>query len=306
MLPSAVLPYLWMLLGAAAFAVMSILTALLKDEVDWQWIAIARAALAMSFAATMAISAGKRLVFSRPRKLWMRSIAGSISLVCGFYAMTHYPVSEVLTLTNMFPLWVALLSLPLLGEWPSLDIWPAVLIGLMGVVLIQQPQVNAATLSAGNIAVAAAIVSSFTSAVALIGLHQVREIDPRAVVAHFSGVALICCLLSLLVFPTSHEWAFGWRTIGLLLAVGVCATIGQLFLTLAFAHGPPARVSVVGLSQVGLVMLMEMAIMGRSFSATTLVGIALVVAPTAWSLVRSATQHRPEEEEVDLPMREAA
>jgi hypothetical protein len=53
-------------------------------------------------------------------------------------------------------------------------------------------------------------------------------------------------------------------------------------------------------------MLMEMVIMGRSFSATTLVGIALVVAPTAWSLVRSATQHRPEEEEAELSMREAA
>jgi drug/metabolite transporter (DMT)-like permease len=304
MLPSAVLPYLWMLLGAAAFAVMSILTALLKDEVDWQWIAITRAGLAMTFAATMALVARKRLVFFRPRKLWMRSIAGSISLVCGFYAMTHYPVSEVLTLTNMFPLWVAVLSLPLLGEWPSVDIWPAVLIGLLGVVLIQQPQVDSATLSGRNIAVAAAIVSSFTSAVALIGLHQVREIDPRAVVAHFSAVALACCVLSLFVFPTSHEWTLSWRTVGLLLAVGVCATIGQLFLTLAFAHGPPARVSVVGLSQVGFVMLMEMAIMGRSFSATTLVGIALVVAPTAWSLVRSATQHRPED--VELPLREAA
>ena len=67
----------------------------------------------MTFAAILAMAAGKRLVFFRPRKLWMRSIAGSISLVCGFYAMTHYPVSEVLTLTNMFPLWVAVLSLPL-------------------------------------------------------------------------------------------------------------------------------------------------------------------------------------------------
>ena len=51
MLPSAVLPYVWMLLGAAAFGVMSILTALLKDEVDWQWIAIVRAGLAMSYEA---------------------------------------------------------------------------------------------------------------------------------------------------------------------------------------------------------------------------------------------------------------
>jgi len=294
MLPSAVLPYVWMLLGAAAFAVMSILTALLKDEVDWQWIAIARAGLAMCFAATMALSAGKRLVFLRPRKLWMRSIAGSISLVCGFYAMTHYPVSEVLTLTNMFPLWVAVLSLPLLGEWPSIDIWPAVLIGLLGVALIQQPHVDGAVFGSGHIAVAAAMVSSFTSAVALIGLHQVKELDPRAVVAHFSGVALATCVVCLFVFPTSHEWAFSLRTMGLLLAIGVCATIGQLFLTLAFASGPPARVSVVGLSQVGFVMLMEMAFMGRSFSTTTLVGIALVIAPTMWSLLKSAAQHRTE------------
>jgi drug/metabolite transporter (DMT)-like permease len=304
MLPSAVLPYLWMLLGAAAFAVMSILTSLLKDEVDWQWIAIARAGLAMCFAATMAVAAGKRLVFLRPGKLWMRSIAGSISLVCGFYAMTHYPVSEVLTLTNMFPLWVAILSLPLLGEWPAVDIWPAVLIGILGVVLIQQPQVDAVAWSGGNVAVAAAIVSSFTSAVALIGLHRVREIDPRAVVAHFSAVALATCVICLFLLPTSHEWALSWRTAGLLLAIGVCATIGQIFLTLAFAHGPPARVSVVGLSQVGFVMLMEVAIMGRSFSATTLLGIGLVVAPTAWSLLRSAAQHRTQE--VELRMREAA
>jgi drug/metabolite transporter (DMT)-like permease len=304
MIPPAVLPFIWMLLGAASFAVMSILTVSLKDEVDWQWIAIARAGLAMTFAAIMATAAGKPLVFFRPRKLWVRSIAGSISLVGGFYAMTHYPVSEVLTLTNMFPLWVAVLSLPLLGEWPSLEVWPAVLIGLAGIVLIQQPQIDVNQFSAGQWAIAAAILSSFTSAIAMIGLHHVREIDPRAVVAHFSAVALAGCVLSLWVFPTSHEWSLSLRTVSLLLAVGVCATVGQLFLTLAFASGPPAQVSVVGLSQVGFVMLMEMAIMGRSFSAITLLGIALVIAPTAWSLIRSATHRKTEE--IPLPLRKAA
>jgi drug/metabolite transporter (DMT)-like permease len=300
MFPPAALPYIWMLLGAASFAVMSILTASLKDEVDWQWIAIARAGLAMTFAATMAKAAGKHLVFFRPRKLWMRSIAGSVSLVGGFYAMTHYPVSEVLTLTNMFPLWVAVLSLPLLGEWPSSDVWPAVLIGIVGIVLIQQPQIDVNQFSAGKWAVAAAVVSSFTSAIAMIGLHQVREIDPRAVVAHFSGVALLCCVLSLFAFPTQHEWTLNVRMVAMLLAIGVCATVGQLFLTLAFSAGPPARVSVVGLSQVGFVMLMEMVFMGRSFSPTTVLGIALVVAPTAWSLIRSAAQPKPEEIPVQL------
>jgi drug/metabolite transporter (DMT)-like permease len=295
------LPYIWMLLGAAAFAVMSILTAGLKDQVDWQWIAIARAGQAMLFAAALAKAGRARLVLFRPRKLWMRSIAGSISLVCGFYAMTHYPVSEVLTLTNMFPLWVALLSLPLLGEWPPFDIWPALIMGVIGVVLIQQPQGPES--SGGYAAVAAALTSSFTSAVALIGLHQVRELDPRAVVAHFSGVATACCVAALFVFPRQHPGlALTPQTIGMLLGIGVCATCGQLLLTKAFAAGPPARVSVVGLSQVGFTMLLEMAINGRMFNSWTLLGISLVIAPTAWTLLRGA--RRPVEE--PLPLKEAA
>jgi drug/metabolite transporter (DMT)-like permease len=308
MFRSAALPYLFMLLGALSFAFMAMFIVALKDAVDWQWIAIARAGLAMLIAAAMATAAGKRLVFFRPRKLWVRSIAGSISLVCGFYAMTHYPVSEVLTLTNMFPLWVAVLSLPLLGEWPSADVWPAVLIGIAGVVLIQQPQLGGVQLAdellkSGNIAVAAAMVSSFTSAVALIGLHQVRELDPRAVVVHFSAVALACCIGALFIFPTKHALTLDLRTLILMLGIGVTATIGQLFLTMAFAMGSPARVSVVGLSQVGFTMLMEMAIAHRTFSPVTLLGIALVLGPTAWTLLRGGTE--PKTEEVPL-MQKAA
>lgn len=287
----AALPYLWMLLGASSFAVMAIFTAALKTRVDWQWIALARTGLAMTFAATMAVAAGKQLVFFRPARLWMRSIAGSISLVCGFYAMTHYPISEVLTLTNMFPLWVAVLSLPLLGEWPPLDVWPAIIIGIIGVTLIQQPQFGG-----GQMAVVAALVSSFTSAVALIGLHQVRELDPRAVVAHFSAVALAACVASLFLFPRAGTLVLDAWTLVLLLGVGVSATVGQILLTMAFAAGPPARISVVGLSQVGVTMLLEMAIWHRSFSGLTLLGIGLVIAPTAWSLLRGATRHRTEEE----------
>src|SRR3954469_11990810 len=198
----AALPYLWMLSGAASFSVMSILTAALKDRLDWQWISIAPAGLAMIFAAMLAKLASAKLVYFRPAKLWMRSIAGSISLVCGFYAMTHYPVSEVLTLTNMFPLWVVVLSLPLLGYWPPSDVWPAVLIGIVGIVLIQSAE--GGQFIGGKAAVAAALISSVTSAVALIGLHKLRELDPRAVVAHFSAVALACTVGALFVFPTKQ------------------------------------------------------------------------------------------------------
>lgn len=279
--PHPALPYLWMLLGAAAFSVMAILTSLLRDRLDWQWIAMARAGLAMLFAASWAWAAGQQLVFFRPARLWMRSIAGSVSLVCGFYAMTHYPISEVLTLTNMFPLWVAILSLPLLGQWPHLDVWPAAALGLAGVALIQQPQFGG-----GYAAIAAALFSSLASAVALIGLHRVRDLDPRAVVAHFSAVALASTTAALVLFPRQGRLVLDGVTLGMLLGVGVSATIGQLFLTKAFAAGPPARVSVVGLSQVAFTMILEVLLHGRTFHGTTLAGIALVMLPTAWTLLR--------------------
>jgi drug/metabolite transporter (DMT)-like permease len=298
----AALPYLWMLAGAASFSIMSILTAGLKDRLDWQLIAIARAGLAMIFAAILAKAASARLVFFRPAKLWMRSIAGSISLVCGFYAMTHYPVSEVLTLTNMFPLWVVVLSLPLLGYWPPTDVWPAVLIGIIGIVLIQSAE--GGQFMGSRAAVAAALTSSVTSAVALIGLHKVRELDPRAVVAHFSAVALICCVGALFFLPTTKTVVIDAWTIAMLLGVGVTATIGQLFLTKAFAAGPPARVSVVMLSQVGFTMLLEMAIWHRSFSGQTLIGIFLVIAPTVWTLLRGTSTRTIEDE--PLPLQKAA
>ena len=110
----------------------------------------------------------------------MRSIAGSVSLVCTFYALTRLPISDVFTLTNMFPIWVAVLSWPLLGEAPPLSVWISVASGIVGVILIQQPH-----FAEGNFATLAALTSSFGSAVAMIGLHRLKGIDIRAIVAHF-------------------------------------------------------------------------------------------------------------------------
>jgi drug/metabolite transporter (DMT)-like permease len=294
----SLLPYLWMLLGALAFAVMAFLTADLRDDFDWQWIAIARSGLAMVFAATLVVAGGAQFVFLRPRTLWMRSLAGSVSLVCGFYAMTHYDVSVVLTLTNMYPLWVAVLSWPMLGHAPSSDTWIAAAIGVVGVGLLS------AGAAAGNpgaahshgglsaaIAIGASLVSAFTSAVALIGLHRLKEIDSRAIVTHFSLVSLLACVAALFVFademPQPHLQAGPMTG---LLAVGLFATAGQLFLTKAFSTGIPARVSVVGLCQVGFAMLLEMVFHGRSFAPLTLVGMGLIIGPTAWVLARGQAE----------------
>ena len=90
----------------------------------------------------------------------------------------------------------------------------------------------------------------------------------------------------------------------MLLGVGGFATLGQLLLTKAFSEGPPARISVVGLSQVAFTMLLEIALWHRSFSGLTLLGISLVIAPTSWTLLRGGGNPPPSEE--PLPLKKAA
>lgn len=149
----------------------------------------------MVFAAILTRAGGVRLVLWGPPSLWIRSIAGSVSLICTFYALTRLPISDVLTLTNMFPIWMALSSWPMLGLVPGLSTWLAVASGILGVVLIQQPH-----LAEGNTASLVALASSFSTSVAMLGLHRLHNLDPRAIVVHFSAVSTVACLGALLLF----------------------------------------------------------------------------------------------------------
>src|SRR6202007_1373505 len=98
------------------------------------------------------------LVFLRPGALWLRSCASSLSLLATFFALAQLPTSEVMTLTNTFPIWVAFLSWPLLGVRPSPGVWLAAACGVGGVVLIQSPhfQTNPGALLALALALTAA------------------------------------------------------------------------------------------------------------------------------------------------------
>ena len=282
-----------MLVGQFAFAIMATLAHALKDYCGWQVIAVGRSAIPIVLIAVLAWWARVPLVIRGTRSLWIRSIAGSISLVCTFFAFTRMPISDVLTITNLFPVWIALLSWPLLGVRPSLTTWLAIVSGIAGVVLIQQPH-----LAQGNLASLAALVSSFCSAVAMLGLHRLHRMDTRAIVFHFSSVSLIFSLSAKFFmqakFPPSTPWQL--LTVAMLLGVGVSATVGQVCLTKAFTLGDPAKVAVVGLTQVGFGVIIDALLFDRSFELLTVLGMVFILTPTAWLMLRGGASAEPHDE----------
>jgi drug/metabolite transporter (DMT)-like permease len=281
-------PYFWMLWGAIAFAFMGAFAHAAGEYCDWQLIAISRSLLALLIAGALALHKKTPLVFFRPWTLWMRSIAGSLSVMFNFYALSRLPVADALTLTNMFPVWIAVLSRPMLGHAPDKEVWLSVLCGITGVVIMQQPY-----LADGNLGTVAAVAGSFTSAVALIGLHRLKGISPKAIVVHFSTVSVLFLIAAFFLFPSGQSLAarldLRWPAPALLLGVGVAATCGQLLLTRAFGAGAPAKVSVIGLSQVGFAMIFDVVFWDRSFELQTLFGMLLVMGPSAWLILRRTT-----------------
>ena len=276
--------YLFMLLSAFAFASMGAFSHLAGERCDWHIVAVARSSLAFVLTLTLSLLTGVRLVFLRPALLWMRSVAGSLGVLFAFYALTHLPVSTSLTLSNTVPLWVTLLAWPVLGHRPRAAHWVAVGTGLVGIVLIQRPE------AAGDrLAAALALANALSTSVSMIGLNRLSGVDARAVVTHFSGVATVFTVAFLLAAGGRIDYSVlrDGATLGLLFGVGLSATVGQLAMTKAFALGSPSRVSVVGLMQIVFALVFDLLLWKRQFGPPVVVGIALVVGPSAWLMLRS-------------------
>ena len=292
--------YLWMLVGSIFFAIMALLAESLKEQFSYPWITMVRSGVATVLAITLALAAGARLVFLKPVTLWIRSLSGWASMICGFYAITHYDVEIVLALTNMYPLWVAILSWPLLGILPSKKTWIALVISCLGMWIVYASSIVAITspsnFSTPKTAIPMAILAGMLSGVALINLHRVRHIDTRAIVAHFSGVATACSLVVWLLVPVSPPTRpIDFVSVMRLIGIGLAATVGQLCLTKAFSTGSPARVSVVGLSQVVVAALAKWFMEQRVPTTGSIIGMTLVVASTIWVILSQPSKQEAEE-----------
>ncbi|RUL81576.1 DMT family transporter [Tautonia sociabilis] len=270
---------LWMLAGAVSFALMGSFTHALGPRCDWLVVALTRAVFMLGSSWVLARSAGVRLVVVRPPILWVRSLAGSVSLVCNFYAISRLPVADALTLTSMYPLWIVVISAFVLRRAPSGTEVLGMASGLIGVALIQRPH-----LGGDRLATIVAVFSSATTAVALMGLHRLRNVDTRAVVAHFAGVGTLVAGAWLLIRSVrggAPVLPLDPVTLAMLAGVAVSGTIGQICLTRAYALGVPTRIAVIGLSQVAFAMAFDVWVWGRVLTPMTLLGFAFVLAPTA-------------------------
>src|SRR5262245_5215928 len=289
--------YLHMLWASLTFAVMAAFTHRASETCDWQLVVVARAVVAFFFAAIIAKASGIKLVWRGPATLWVRSVAGSTSMLCNFYALAHLPVSDTLTLMNTSPIWVTLLLWLIFRERPTMGIICAVTASVAGIALIQQPYFQS-----GKFACLMALSGAFCTSIAMLGLNRLKHLDPRAIVVHFSGVASVVTILFLLLTNRKdYSTQLGEKSVlTLLMLVGAAGVAGQIGMTRAFAKGHASRISVIALSQILFGLGFDVLFWNHSVNLISLLGMVLVIVPTAWIILGRAPQQSRDLIEVEM------
>jgi drug/metabolite transporter (DMT)-like permease len=192
---------------------------------------------------------------------------------------------------------VTLLLWVTFGQRPALGVICAVITSVAGIALIQQPHFQS-----GKFACFMALCGAFFTSIAMLGLNRLKRIDPRAIVTHFSGVAGVATIMFLLLTNRKdYSTQLGDKSVlALLILVGAAGVAGQIGMTRAFARGHASRISVIALSQILFGLGFDVLFWNRSINLISLLGMILVVAPTAWIILGKAPQQSHDLIEVEM------
>ncbi len=201
--------------------------------------------------------------------LW-RSAFGVCAIYCFFYAVGHLPLAAAMLLTYSTPLYIPFIAWYWIYERPPLIAFPAAVLGLMGVGFIIQPDIGFPVL-AGLIGV----LSGMFAAGAMVSIRRISDTEPATrIVFYFSALSSVICAIPLIwawQTPTTAQWL-------ILIAIGLCATWGQLCLTKAYAAAPAARVGPFIYFAVIFSALLSWLIWDETLDRNFVVGALLVIA----------------------------
>lgn len=267
--------------GAVLFALMGFFARLASAHVSFTLVAASRAAIGAVVAIGVARIRGARMRVADRRGIWARSVFGTVSIICTFYAVGSPAISlgDSTTLINLTPVFLTVLAPFLLGERPGKRVVLALPLSAAGVVLILQPAVvfgasNASLGAAGKLAAAVAVAGSLSSAFAMIVLRKMgKRESPEAIAIHFSLTAAV--ILGLLSLP--HLTAPAARDLAYMAAAGVAAGLAQLAMTRAYALEQAARVSGIGYLSVVISAMLGAFGLHEWPDARALAGMALVI-----------------------------
>lgn len=261
----------YIIISAFFFALMSLFVKLSGDLPVFQK-SFFRNLVAAFFAGAIMLKSKTKVSLDKQSWIAMliRSVMGTIGILCNFYAVDHMLLADASILSKLAPFFAILMGALILGEKLKPFQVGAVVCAFIGALLIIKP-------GSGIIAAPALIgtLGGFSAGTAytLVRLLGKRGVPGTFIVFFFS--AFSCVVIA--PFMLFDLQPMTLNQLLCLLMAGLCASFAQFSVTAAYCHAPAREISVFDYSQIIFSALFGFFIFHQIPDAMSWIGYAVIM-----------------------------
>ncbi|WP_200305729.1 DMT family transporter [Paracraurococcus ruber] len=234
-----------------------------------------------------ALARRARVLRLRPKRPWLQLLRGVTlvgSAVLFVAGLGFLPIAEATAIGYVAPGFVTALSIVLLGEKVGIRRWSAVFVGFLGVLIVIRPGSGALSLAA-----LFPVASALCWAATIVITRKMGAGDRTETTVLWSAATGLL-LLTLLV-PVDFVLP-GWRQLGLGLAHGLCSSVGQYLVILAYRQGPASLLAPFSYVQLLFSTTLGWLIFANVPDSATLLGAAVIIGSGLYTVHRERVRAR--------------
>ena len=218
--------------------------------------------------------------------LLARSIAGTVGIICNFYAIDHLPVSDASILNKLSPFFSVIFSAIILREKAGWKDWLFVGIAFIGALFVVKPSFVSTTAFPAFIGVLGGLGAGL--AYTFVRYLGGRGESASMIVFFFSTFSCITVLPMTIISFTPMTFT---QVLFLLLA-GICASCAQFSITKAYSYAPAKEISVYDYSQVLFSALLGLFILAELPDIFSFIGYIIIIGSAVAKYILSAKKNK--------------
>lgn len=195
-----------------------------------------------------------------------------------FLALKFIPLADATAIAFLSPLFVTILSVPMLGERVGPRRWAAVILGFASVLLIVRPGLGAIHWAA-SLPLLVALCFAFCQ----VSARMLSRTDGAVTTLFYSCLVGAVVMSAIVPFEWRPPDLEGWTV---MVALGLAGGLSHYLMIKAFATGPASLLAPFGYVQLVWATLAGLLLFGDFPDGLTLLGIALVAGSGLYVLYR--------------------
>lgn len=209
--------------------------------------------------------------------LMLRVMAGTLGVVCNYYALDHLYISDASVLNKLAPFATLIFSAIFLKEKIQRHQILALLLAFMGVILVAKPSLS----SPEFVPYFVGIIGGMSAGAAY---TCVRSLNQKGVTSVFIVFAfsLFSCVV-FLPYLFHHYVPMTFSSLLALLAVGLFASIGQFGITYAYKFAPASEISIFDYSAIVFTGALGYIFLQQMPDKLSLIGYVIIFVAALWS-----------------------